>query len=478
MADMHDESNRRRTFFGWPMLRPSAEELARAGFFYTGSADVAQCAFCWVSLGNWDPSDDPFEEHRRHSPLCSFLHRLQTAPGSVGHHQAAGRDETGRHLHSPPPAVQPSPAPQEMTTVESRLGSFQGWPDGACVRPEVLARAGFYYTGRDDRVRCFHCGVTVGQWEPGDDPWSEHARHSAGCYFVKLYKPAEGGSSGEKVAGAGTSPGDRQGGRPILGRGARDTQGTEREPSVTGREDFESPELAYREPTPAHEVTSLGQESSSPPRPSDEPRLPRGHPAHDQEAGLVQQSAEVALSPEIGPGEALSSLELQQIRNILELNQDPDPTPGMTGATEHHSQTHELEESNSHPGPTQERSNREPEAMRRHVAEPTQHLHQAQDITGSRQSPNEVWAVAKLSQESAAMNGVPTTGAGSATAPGVTEYQRLRDERLCKICMEGDACVLFFPCNHMATCPACALLVRTCCICRSPIKDVMRVYMA
>ena len=51
-----------------------------------------------------------------------------------------------------------------------------------------MAQAGFYHepnsTG-DDRAMCFTCNVCLVCWEPTDEPWSEHERHSPSCPFVK-----------------------------------------------------------------------------------------------------------------------------------------------------------------------------------------------------------------------------------------------------------------------------------------------------
>jgi len=51
-----------------------------------------------------------------------------------------------------------------------------------------MAQAGFYHepnaTG-DDRAMCFTCNVCLVCWEPTDEPWSEHERHSPACPFVK-----------------------------------------------------------------------------------------------------------------------------------------------------------------------------------------------------------------------------------------------------------------------------------------------------
>lgn len=51
-----------------------------------------------------------------------------------------------------------------------------------------MAQAGFYHqpnsTG-EDRAMCFTCSVCLVCWEPTDEPWSEHERHSPACPFVK-----------------------------------------------------------------------------------------------------------------------------------------------------------------------------------------------------------------------------------------------------------------------------------------------------
>jgi len=69
------EKNRLGTFNGrWP--RDSAarpQDLAKAGFYYIGVADVVRCVFCQISLKSWEHGDVPMDEHRKHSPLCPFV---------------------------------------------------------------------------------------------------------------------------------------------------------------------------------------------------------------------------------------------------------------------------------------------------------------------------------------------------------------------------------------------------------------------
>ena len=72
-----------------------------------------------------------------------------------------------------------------------RLDSFEEWPLAMPQKPHSLVDAGFYYTGRGDRVKCFKCGVEVYNWEDGDQPWVEHAKLSLGCSFVRDIKGEE-----------------------------------------------------------------------------------------------------------------------------------------------------------------------------------------------------------------------------------------------------------------------------------------------
>ncbi|XP_071137231.1 baculoviral IAP repeat-containing protein 7-A-like [Mytilus edulis] len=66
-----------------------------------------------------------------------------------------------------------------------RLSTFQTWPTSIQQHPETMAEAGFYYTGNNDHVRCFHCGIGLQNWDSEDNPFVEHARWSQECQFLK-----------------------------------------------------------------------------------------------------------------------------------------------------------------------------------------------------------------------------------------------------------------------------------------------------
>jgi len=74
---MYKESERRKTFMGWPISEIRPEELARAGFVYLQTRDRVQCVFCLVKISDWEPHDNPFQEHMKHSPCCPFIQGLK-----------------------------------------------------------------------------------------------------------------------------------------------------------------------------------------------------------------------------------------------------------------------------------------------------------------------------------------------------------------------------------------------------------------
>ncbi|XP_062570422.1 putative inhibitor of apoptosis [Saccostrea cucullata] len=56
----------------------------------------------------------------------------------------------------------------------------------------------------------------------------------------------------------------------------------------------------------------------------------------------------------------------------------------------------------------------------------------------------------------------------------VSEYQELKEQTRCKICLEEDATVVFLPCGHMCTCVSCSPAMRKCPICRTFVKGTVK----
>ena len=75
--------------------------------------------------------------------------------------------------------------PKRMIYEVNRLETFKTWSETNPVRPTALARAGFYFIGVHDIVKCFSCEGQIQDFEFGDTAMGEHSRHYPNCDFVK-----------------------------------------------------------------------------------------------------------------------------------------------------------------------------------------------------------------------------------------------------------------------------------------------------
>ena len=72
-----------------------------------------------------------------------------------------------------------------MSSNSQRYGSFAKWPKQMEQTPSNLVKSGFYYVGQGDLVTCFMCGITLKEWECGDEVDLEHKKWSPGCKFLR-----------------------------------------------------------------------------------------------------------------------------------------------------------------------------------------------------------------------------------------------------------------------------------------------------
>ncbi|XP_062615881.1 uncharacterized protein LOC134277573 [Saccostrea cucullata] len=175
--DYKTVESRLRTFVFWPFNdKQNKVLLVQCGFFFTGQQDIVRCFACDIGLAEWDETDDPWSEHARHSPHCKYLKKMK------GQDFINRVQQEWRKIYNPK-------TPQ-MQDFNRRLESFQTdkWPSSITQTPKQIAEAGFYFTGEEDAVRCHYCDGGLREWEPGDDPWTEHARWFPFCKFVMKIK--------------------------------------------------------------------------------------------------------------------------------------------------------------------------------------------------------------------------------------------------------------------------------------------------
>ncbi len=193
-------------------------KMAAAGFFYTGTHDRVQCAFCLIFIECWEPGDTPMNEHRKHTLLATgerYVFCPLMAGFSVGNVprdpitgnevSTNNRDVIAFNLllinSTPNPDALPAglvllqqtmlpsiirpqpPRKPAFRTMVKREETFQNWPLllKQSVGVKAMAKAGFFYTGKknkqlyhfkpnfpcfvflafSDEVQCYHCKCRI-----------------------------------------------------------------------------------------------------------------------------------------------------------------------------------------------------------------------------------------------------------------------------------------------------------------------------
>uniref|UniRef100_A0A7G3AFX6 Putative death-associated inhibitor of apoptosis 1 isoform x2 n=2 Tax=Lutzomyia longipalpis TaxID=7200 RepID=A0A7G3AFX6_LUTLO len=182
--DLFKECDRLETFAECQIENIDRDLLAKMGFYYDPLDAVVKCKFCDLSFKIWrEEYYNAVLFHRVYSPLCAIVthQALRNVPLEV--------DDLTRVDYEREDVSNCDRGPNEhYIDLESRLESFTDWPVGMRTRPEDLASAGFYYSGRGDIVFCFVCGLKVNQWKITDDPFEKHAKLSRKCIFLATVK--------------------------------------------------------------------------------------------------------------------------------------------------------------------------------------------------------------------------------------------------------------------------------------------------
>jgi hypothetical protein len=77
------------------------------------------------------------------------------------------------------------------TSYQARLETYKEWPATLSQQPNDLAKAGFYYFGIKDMVKCFFCNGGLKNWDHNDDPYQDHVRWFPKCQFIRQLMGAE-----------------------------------------------------------------------------------------------------------------------------------------------------------------------------------------------------------------------------------------------------------------------------------------------
>ncbi|XP_063175380.1 baculoviral IAP repeat-containing protein 1 [Chroicocephalus ridibundus] len=178
---MRNEHNRLKSFLSYKSYSSwSLTEMAAAGFYHTLVKSSIQCFCCGLVLFTTKVRCTPYEQHKKFCPTCEFV--LGKEVGNISKYDIRVQKSEKN----------PAEDSYRYSTEDARLQTFDGWPFYARgTKPDLLARAGFFFTGKKDTVQCFACGGCLGNWEDGDDPWREHAKWFPECEFLQSKKSSE-----------------------------------------------------------------------------------------------------------------------------------------------------------------------------------------------------------------------------------------------------------------------------------------------
>ena len=192
--------------------------LAKNGFFYVGYKDRVKCFDCAQTIQDWTLGDDPLST-KWHRPHCQIVQRkfytnipiftlckgkpqssLQTAnPAGQKRPQSQDCQQPQDPISKTNfPLMFPcsNPINPHMRTLTARLLTFHDntnkWPqERLAATPDDMAKAGLYYLGTNDCVKCWYCNGGLQNWDHTDEPWFEHAKWFPHCEFLLQNKGPE-----------------------------------------------------------------------------------------------------------------------------------------------------------------------------------------------------------------------------------------------------------------------------------------------
>lgn len=464
------EESRLRSYVGWPLSYIRPADLAGAGFVYTGRADNVQCVFCREFVGEWDIEDFPYTEHRNLFPHCPFIRGLdvgnipitssslsmdtssyspstsqQSRPSTSSRtsydypmlvEAATGYDEAGIRPYSGPEKGPPvvnftsdpkassqesigiiqhsGPAHPKYSTPEARLRTFRDWPPALKQQPKQLAEAGFYYIGLSDQAKCFYCDGGLRNWQPEDDPWTEHSRWFSKCGFVRLVK------------------GDEFIAKCIVERPPENLPGIPQISRDKCRVTDEELNRQMAMPT-VQQAMTMGIDAS---------RIKVALKKKLQETGTGFSTANDVVQATINAQmeqESRAETENASLPSVFSTTR-PRPESQPSATCLKIPTAAKLEEPQSCPT----RSASAPGNV------------QTLEAKSTEVSPKKADDGSDLEQEN----------------------RRLKEQRTCKICMDNEIGVVFLPCGHLICCVQCAPALKDCPLCRQPIHGTVKTFMS
>ncbi|XP_053397697.1 uncharacterized protein LOC123552200 isoform X2 [Mercenaria mercenaria] len=451
--------------------KPYLIKLAEAGFYYASDGDGVVCYCCGVRRYNWVAEDMPMKIHERINPNCKFLRKNEEVNVPVQYFGPFSRalmaimdipeprerseqsedvnnDWAPERIRSPAPAQQNQqvetganslgintaiPKHTQYATKTAREGSYSGWPDTASHTPQELAEAGFFYAGFGDCVRCFYCGIGLRHWTKDDNPWIEHARWSRNCVFVKQKK-------GEEFVN-------------LVQLAVQYSQDNEAQSNSSAGNQLPVQEIErILLSDAAQSVLEMGYQ----------PRIIKK--AIEQ---ILRQDRNAKITAQI---------LMEKVLEIEEAENPPQAAPAPTQEPVAAAAAPPQAKPTSQPAKTEGATNKEGSQA---AAKPKAEKKPDEGAKSSLQSKDSDKDKDKKETKTNSESKDLSTEAISQDPKAIkAENEQLKEQTLCKVCLDNTVCIVFLPCGHLVTCADCAPAMRKCPICRALVKGTVRTYMS
>lgn len=323
---------------------------------------------------------------------------------------------------------------QSLKREDIRLETFRNWPKSIPVSKEELAKDGFYYMNTGDRVKCVFCSLVLKNWDAGDSARAEHTKFNAMCPFLRNknvgnipiladhppptmigVKHQEYGSKEVRLASFGNWP-----------------RHLKQDPRVLAEAGF-----FYTGNQDAVTCFCCGGVLRNW-EPNDDVWAEHKHWFPYCEFLKTQPAREINVT--------ITSV----MRQCIDMGYDQDLVQAAAQRKRRSGTEFELND----------------------LIDEVEQIKLQQQMSPLRTKPkNEPYAAAGPS----GAVGSKYTGASSSSCME-EEYKSLKEEKLCKICMEREVEVTFLPCGHLVSCSKCAQSLKECPFCRERIRGVVRTY--
>ncbi|XP_076810059.1 baculoviral IAP repeat-containing protein 7-like isoform X1 [Clavelina lepadiformis] len=444
------EADRMLSFSNWALATRTVypSDLARSGFFYLGNLDRVQCFSCGGVLRNWNYGDNVQAEHRRHFPNCRMVEGRESRNIPVPPGDRLVPPRRPEILPDPPDPSESeqrqllinfpcaNPVSPHMRNEDSRFETFDHrWPQHQVrATPRQIARAGFFFLGERDRVKCWYCNGGLQNWDRDDNVWCEHAKWFPTCEFLLQRK---GPDFVHRIVSM--FPNLR---RPVL-RGPLDV-------------------------TPFGD-RGRGYRQLSPPPPIIDPQV-------------EMQRVQGQLNEAMGSGVVKTAVEMGFERGVIRrlIKRRLQSGNEMYGSVEN------LIEDLTRSPPSDSDENGDTtmaiSCVPANVKRPAEAQSNQQSNEPAGESVPAVSTGNEGRQDTAPANEEPMDAEMSmpedVTPSMEARIRELQEERKCKICLDQSADVVFVPCGHLCSCTECAQALRKCPICRVKIEKSIRTYMS